>query len=72
MSNLDWILRHKEKESSTEEAPPKTVEESFMRLVDARKASVRGLEQVGRDLIELDEDLKKKKVWTTAVSITGN
>jgi hypothetical protein len=68
-SRLDWILGIP---SSSVSRPLKRVQESFKRLVSARKATLHALAEVGQDIIQLDEDLKTKKAWTAAASITGN
>ncbi len=63
---LDWILTIPDSSISN---PLKLVEESFERLVSARKATVHTLAQFGQGLIQLDEDSRKKKSWITGDSI---
>ena len=50
----------------------KRVEDSFERLVEARKKSVKCLLEVGNDIMDLDKEFKAKKAQVTAVSAAGN
>jgi hypothetical protein len=46
--------------------------DSFERLVEARKKTVRCLVEVAEDIVQLDHELKTKKAWSTAASVAGN
>jgi hypothetical protein len=68
-NRLNWILNIPERFDSN---PFERVRNSFERYVDARKETVKCFVEVGKDLQKLDQELKKKKAWSTAASVAGN